>query len=211
MAASACLTLPPGLGRLVAEPIEARARAPRRQESALHDDDTADVEAARRGDHDAFARLVDRHTPAVTRLMRRFTRDPRQLEELVQDTFVEVHGALPRFRGDAPFLHYLRRIGTRVGYRLWTRRSRGPELVGDATRLDVAVHDGGAAARDEAEWVAAMLARLRPRDRLVLTLVYLEGCSMAEVAELTDWSLAMVKTQTHRARRRLAKILETQR
>lgn len=177
-------------------------------ESALHDDDTADVDAARGGDHDAFARLVRRHTPAVTQLMRRFTRDPLLLEELVQDAFVEVHKSLPRFRGDAPFLHYLRRIGTRVGYRFWTRRNQAPPTTSDDVLAEVATDDRRPAAHDDAEWVHATLARLQPRDRLVLTLVYLEGCSMAEVAELTEWSVAMAKTQAHRARKRLAALLE---
>jgi RNA polymerase sigma-70 factor, ECF subfamily len=41
-----------------------------------------------------------------------------------------------------------------------------------------------------------------------LTLFYLEGCAVAEIAELTGWSQTMVKVQTHRARNRLKKLLE---
>jgi RNA polymerase sigma-70 factor (ECF subfamily) len=47
------------------------------------------------------------------------------------------------------------------------------------------------------------------RDRLVLMLIYLEGCSVAEAAEATGWSRTMVKVQAHRARRRLRALLET--
>ena len=54
----------------------------------------------------------------------------------------------------------------------------------------------------------ALLARLPPRDRLVLTLIYLDGCSVAEAAELTGWSQTMTKVQAHRARKKLKKLLE---
>ncbi len=175
----------------------------------VDDDDALDVQAARRGDHDAFARLVTRHTPTVTRLMQRFTREPGMLEELVQDTFVEVHGSLARFRGDAPFVHYLRRIGTRVGYRFWTARRRAVGTVSDEALVELAV-DGERGVRDDAEWVHAWLARLSPRDRLVLTLVYLEDCTMVEAAKLAGWSVAMTKVQAHRARKRLARLMENE-
>lgn len=172
------------------------------------DDDEADVRAARSGDDDAFARLVARHTPAVASLVRRFTRDPLRLEELVQDTFVEAHRGLHGFAGDAPLVHWLRRIGTRVGYRFWTRHRREQATVSEVDLDRVPVDDPTAGALEAAEWVHALLARLRPRDRLVLTLVHLEDCTMAEVAALTGWSLSMVKVQAHRARKRLAAVME---
>ena len=53
-----------------------------------------------------------------------------------------------------------------------------------------------------------LLAKLRPRDRLVLTLMYLEGLSMKEIAETTGWSVAMVKVQAHRARKRMRALSE---
>jgi RNA polymerase sigma-70 factor (ECF subfamily) len=58
-----------------------------------------------------------------------------------------------------------------------------------------------------AEAVHETLAQLRPRDRLVLTLMYLEEHSVAEVADLTGWSETMVKVQAWRAKRKLRKLL----
>ena len=55
--------------------------------------------------------------------------------------------------------------------------------------------------------VHAALAKLAPHDRLVLTLFYLEGCAVAEIARLTGWSQTMVKVQAFRARNRLKKLL----
>ncbi len=59
------------------------------------------------------------------------------------------------------------------------------------------------------EEVAVALEQLAPRDRLVLTLLYLESRSVAEAADLAGWSETMVKVQAHRARKRLRKLLET--
>jgi RNA polymerase sigma-70 factor (ECF subfamily) len=56
--------------------------------------------------------------------------------------------------------------------------------------------------------VHQVLAQLPPRDRLVLTLIYLQGCSVAETSDRTGWSQTMVKVQAHRARKKLKKLLE---
>lgn len=53
-----------------------------------------------------------------------------------------------------------------------------------------------------------LLAQLAPRDRLVLTLLYWDGCNVADVAQQTGWSKTMVKVQAHRARKRLRRLLE---
>jgi DNA-directed RNA polymerase specialized sigma24 family protein len=42
----------------------------------------------------------------------------------------------------------------------------------------------------------------------VLTLIYLDGCSVAEAAEQAGWSQTMTKVQAHRARKKLKKLLE---
>ena len=153
----------------------------------------ADVQVATGGDGDAYSRIIRRYQDSLARRMIRFTRDPRMIEELVHDVFVEAYFALPGYRGDAPFEHWLQRIATRVGYRFWTRRGREPAAI------DVHLHDLPAdsdeSARDSAEEVAVVLAKLAPRDRLILTLLYLESRSVAEAADLAGWSETMVKVQ----------------
>ena len=66
----------------------------------------------------------------------------------------------------------------------------------------------GYSAGEAGELVHRALATLAPRDRLVLTLMHLEGQSVAEVAGSTGWSATMVKVQAWRARARLKKALE---
>ena len=184
----------------------ARAVAPGVTDAA----DRADIAASLNGDGGAFAQLVERHQQAVAQLMRRFARDRSVHEALVQDTFVEAWQSLASFRGDAPFLHWLRVLGTRVGYRHWRAAARNrPVAAASPELLDSlpAAADGTRAAAEAAEIVHALLARCSPRDRLVLTLLHLEGLSVQEIAALTGWSRVMVKVQAHRARRRLLALL----
>ena len=173
--------------------------------------DWADVQASQGGDHEAYARLVRRHQQTIAAYMWRFTRQRLTWEELVHDVFVEAYLGLRGYQGRAPFLHWLRRIATRVGYRYWKRRRRQDrerpleEAAGDAA---VARDDGVEANRQAAEVVHRLLARLAPRDRLVMTLMYLEQCTTAEIAQRTGWSESLVKVQAFRARRRLRRICE---
>ncbi len=170
--------------------------------------DWVDIQASLRGDGGAYARLVRRHQQDIAERMWRFTRDAAEHEELVQDVFVEAYFSLPRFRGDAPFAHWLHVIATRVGYRFWKRRARRRE------RRSVSLDDCEAAARPDApaseaaELAHRLLAGLRPKDRLVLTLLYLEGRSVAETAALTGWSESAVKVRAFRARERLRAAFE---
>jgi hypothetical protein len=79
-----------------------------------------DIRRSRRGDSDAYRRLIERHQEHVGRILWRFSRDRLVHEELVQDVFVEAYMSLSSYRAKAPFAHWLSRIATRVGYRYWT-------------------------------------------------------------------------------------------
>lgn len=171
------------------------------------DGDAADVRLAQAGDEDAFARLVGRHQAAVAAQMWRFSRQPREHAELVQDVFVNAWRSLNGYRAQAPFLHWLRKIAVRTGYAFWqARTARQVEVEWNEQVAEPLVDD-----RDSTEAAAravhAVLAELPPRDRMVLTLIYLDGHSLAEAAELLGWSLALVKVQAWRARGKLKKRL----
>ena len=174
--------------------------------------ETDDVARARNGDGAAFRRIVEQHQREIGRLMWRFSRDPARHAELVQDVFVQAYMGLNGYRERGPFGHWLRKIAVRVGYAHWRRekKERHPPLNDSATAL--LAHDPEPhGAREAAEMVHRALAALPPRDRLVLTLLHLEERSVAEIAEMTGWSRAMVKVQAWRARNKMKRLLETSR
>lgn len=172
--------------------------------------DAADIRDSLAGDGEAFRRLVERYQQPIADYMWRFTRDRRQWEELVQDVFVEGYLSLASYSAKAPLLHWLKRIATRVGYRFWKngQRRRVEATWTEEADLLTSTDEAVGSAQDAAELVQQILAELAPRDRLVMTLTYLEQRNVAEVAELTGWNKSMVKVQLHRARKRLAKICE---
>jgi RNA polymerase sigma-70 factor (ECF subfamily) len=162
--------------------------------------DLADVAAALAGDASAYGRIVRRHQDHVARRMGRFTRDRGVVKELVHEVFVQAWFSLHRYRGDAPLDHWLQPIATRVGYRYWKaqakRRTQPIEAASDAIAPSTADHG-----------LLDLVDRLPPRDRLALTLLYVDGLSVAEAAEQAGWSQTMVKVQAFRARGKLKQLI----
>jgi RNA polymerase sigma-70 factor (ECF subfamily) len=97
-----------------------------------------------------------------------------------------------------------------VGYRHWESQERQKRHVQieEAAPAHAAAGDRAADPAKAAGLLHALLARLATEDRLVLTLMYFDGCDLREVAERTGWNRAAAAMRAHRARRRLKKIIE---
>ena len=163
------------------------------------------------GDEDSYVRLVRRYETQITRLMWRFSRDPAVCEELVQDVFVEAYYSLKSYRGKAPLIHWLRKIGVRVGYRYWKEQAKAKAAVPlqDFDMVETEQADDVDPA-EAAEILHALLARLPADDRLVLTLMYFEQDSTKDIATRMGWTRARVKMRAHRARKKLKTIAESE-
>ena len=174
--------------------------------------DEALVSAALDGNDDAFAELVRRHRRRVFATAARFARDDHQLDDICQEVFVRVFRNLGKFRGDAPFEHWLARITVSACYDFLRKERRVREQVPlDAVEYEVrdftidAAIDVGRAR----ELLAFAMRRLAPDEQLIVTLCEIEERSVREVAAITGWSESNVKVRAFRARQNLRKILET--
>ena len=168
--------------------------------------DIEDIEQTLQGRGDAYARLVARYQGEIGQWLWRFSRDRTVWEELVQSVFVEAYLHLARFRREAPFLHWLRKIATRVGYHHWQVQARQRRRNVQSLEIDPAMTapaEDVSETQDEVAMLHVLLNRLPPRDRLVLTLLHIEERSVAETAQLVGWSQVMVKVQAFRARKKL--------
>ena len=173
--------------------------------------DTSLISSACSGDGNAFRKIVESFQATIGAQMRRFSRDPNAVDTLVHDVFVEAFMSLSSYKAKSPFEHWLRRIAVRVGYRYWRTEARDKRRL-EKLREEAATfpstteppHD----AKDAYEQLHVVLSQLAPRDRLVLTLLYWDGLSVSEAAELAGWTQSLVKVQAHRARKRLRKLLE---
>ena len=80
----------------------------------MENTDWDDIQECLHGKDEAFERLVRRYEGQIAKVMWRFSRDHAVCERLVQDVFVEAYFSLKGFKRRAPFLHWLKRIGTRA-------------------------------------------------------------------------------------------------
>lgn len=166
------------------------------------------------GNDRAFAQLVSRHKRQVFSLAARFARDNGELDDICQDVFIKVFENLRSFRSDAPFKHWLARITVRTCYDVLRKRKRQfLQMQVNSLRFDI--RDRSIEARQAAdqarEFIEWGLSKLRPPERLVISLLELEEKTVSEIAGLTGWSQANVRVRAHRARHRLKKILEESR
>jgi RNA polymerase sigma-70 factor (ECF subfamily) len=181
--------------------------------------DDALVAAIAAGDETAFEQLFERHRRHVARVGGRFFAQREQIEEIIQDSFTKAYFALGTYHGThaASFKAWLTQIAVNSCYDQLRRTRRRPEhtlelndneghqLATELRAMDAASDvERTAVSRDLAE---KLLARLRPDDRMVLTLLDVEGFSVAEIAETTKWSVSKVKVRAHRARAHLRKVL----
>jgi len=174
--------------------------------------DEALVTAALGGDDDAFAELVGRHKRRVFGTAARFARDNHQLDDIAQEVFVRAFRNLGKFRGDAPFAHWLARITVSACYDFLRKERRVREQVSlDAAILEMPDpgSDAALATSRAREVLDFALRRLTPEERLIITLAEIEERPMKEIAELTGWSESNVKVRAFRARQNLKRILET--
>jgi RNA polymerase sigma-70 factor (ECF subfamily) len=163
------------------------------------------------GNNDACADLLKRHEKRIGKLMWRFSRDRTAHAELVQEAIVQAYLSLPRYKPTGvPFEHWLARIATRVGYQFWKSQSRSRRMTPLTEAIDVPVNQEFEASDPSmaARMLHQLLALLPPADRLVLTLMYFEECSIKEIAQRAGWNSAMVKMRAYRARNRLKAIIE---
>jgi RNA polymerase sigma-70 factor (ECF subfamily) len=169
------------------------------------------VDATLAGDDGAFAELARRHKGRVFGVAARFARDHAELDDICQDVFVQAYFKLRQFRRDSPFEHWLLRIATFKCYDFLRKRRREGPLISVDAMLESG-HEPSApnasAPHPDVDRLHAALARLAPKERLVITLLELEDRSVQEVAELTGWSPANVKVRAFRARAALRELME---
>jgi RNA polymerase sigma-70 factor (ECF subfamily) len=167
-----------------------------------------DLELARRaagGDRGAQRTLFLAQRTHVHRVLFRILGSNRDLEDLLQDSFIEILRALPSFRGDSSLARWCQTIATRVAYLAISRRR--PPTIELALVEDFVPADADLArqvqSRQAARRLYAALDHIEPKQRIAFALMVIDGKSLAEVAAITDSSVVAIKTRVWRARREL--------
>jgi RNA polymerase sigma-70 factor, ECF subfamily len=170
------------------------------------------VAAAKAGRQDAFAEIVERHSPVVYNLALRLVKDPHEAEEVLQETFISAFKALPKFEGRSQLGTWLYRIGYNAA--LMRLRKRRPPT--DSLDEPVTTEEGDSLPRELVDWgsipddlllnrelrtvLDAALDTLPESLRTVFVLRDIEGLSTAETAAALGLTETNTKVRLHRAR-----------
>ena len=203
-----------------------------------HGEDQALVAALCRGDADAFATLVDRHSPAMIRVAMAYVPTRAAAEEAVQETWIGVMRGIDGFEGRASLKTWIFRILTNVAMRSGARERRSmpfsalaeAENTGepsvDPDRFLPADHElfpghwaimparwptpeEGLLAGETREVITAAIAELPAAQRTVIALRDVEGWTSEEVCEALEISAGNQRILLHRARSRVRNAIES--
>jgi RNA polymerase sigma-70 factor, ECF subfamily len=163
------------------------------------------LEQAKAGDLEAFAEFVRTFERRIRAVLYRMLDDARDIDEAVQDTFVQAWRNLERFRGDAAPYTWLYRIAVNEAL---MRRRRKTLPTTELQETTVADGEDAFAAADTHAFLIDRLRQLPPEYRAAVVLRDLEGLSNKEVAQALDISLAAAKSRIHRGRMQLREELE---
>jgi len=184
---------------------------------AVEPEDRDLVEAVRAGDTASFEVLIRKYQPRIFATVRRYARREEEIEDIVQEIFIKAYQKLATFRGDAPFEHWLMRLAVRTCYDFLRAHRRNREQrfsdLSDAEDdwLERFVAEPGHAPEDAdaaRALVNRLLEMLSPKARLIINLLEIEERSVKEIAELTGWSVPLVKVRAFRARAEMRKCLQ---
>jgi RNA polymerase sigma-70 factor (ECF subfamily) len=168
------------------------------------------VQATLAGEPSAFSALFSRHADRVFALATRILGYVDGRNDVVQETFLQLHRALPSFRGDSQLSTFLYRIAVRVALHQG-RRSRKAAQREAAGELDDLASDASLADRTEVRQelarAIALLDSLSQERRVAFVLVCLEGLTYDESAEVLGISADAVKQRVLRARADLKELI----
>jgi RNA polymerase sigma-70 factor, ECF subfamily len=177
------------------------------------------VARVRQGDEAAARDLLAHLHPLVLKLVRAHLPRRTAEEDMLQAVFVKVFTRLDQYSGIVPLEHWVSRIAINTCIHQISKERVRPEIRhADLSEEEEKVVQTLAVSAEELEpshsiasheLVTKLLDTLSPADRMVITLMHLEGCSVEEVRQKTGWSKSLIKVRAFRARRKLRKQLES--
>lgn len=171
------------------------------------------IARATAGDQAAFGTLVERYQNAVYNLAYRMLGIPEEAEDAAQEIFVRIYRQLARYDTERKFSTWVLTIAT--NYCIDQLRRRRMLLVPleniiPWARARETGPEGEALNRESRDEIQRLLRELPEKYRAVLILRYWQDLSCAEIAEILKLPEGTVKTQLHRARKALGRLIAKQ-
>jgi RNA polymerase sigma-70 factor (ECF subfamily) len=176
------------------------------------------VPAALRHDEEASRELVRRLYPLVAKMVRSHRPRRTSEEDLCQMIFVKVFQKLGQFSGKVPLEHWVSRIAVNTCLSQIESERVRPELRhADLSEEEAAVVENLAISSEELapdrqfasrQLVEHLLEILKPAERIVIDLLYLQGRTVEETHQITGIGVAAIKVRAFRARQKMKAQLE---
>jgi RNA polymerase sigma-70 factor, ECF subfamily len=169
------------------------------------------VRRVQRGEKAAFDLLVLKYQHKVAKLVARFVRDRREVEDVTQEAFIKAYRAIGGFRGESAFYTWLYRIAVNTAKNYLESLGRRPpstdvemenaEFVESADGLREQATPERQLLTDEIAATVNRVIEALPGDlRTAITLREIEGMSYEEIAEVMDCPIGTVRSRIFRAR-----------
>jgi len=178
--------------------------------AAAYVEDVLLVDRCLTGESAATRELFKRHRGRVHACLFRVLGSNRDMDDLLQDAFLQVFQSLRGYRAEASLATWIDRVAVRCAYRYLTQRGRRVQT----DVLDDDAHPAGVEgtsarrqlARDGVKRLYEALDELSPAARLAFTLHEIDGRPLAEVADLVGASVTATKLRVWRARKRIESV-----
>src|SRR5215471_10902322 len=167
-----------------------------------------------KGDHNAYAMLVDRYKSYVFTLTLRFTKNREDAEEVSQDIFIKAYRSLADFKGTAKFSTWLYTIVNTTCITFLRKKRLDIRSLDDEKTFEVAdSQDSGFQAnvvetKSRQSMVNQAISMLSPDDAEIITLFYKNEQSLEEISQILGLEVNTAKVRLHRARGRLKEKME---
>lgn len=171
----------------------------------MYQTDEKTLELCRRGDKEAFRTVVTAYRQMVFGVALRILGDHEDAKDIVQETFVRMWQGFSSFRSDQSLTTWIYTIATRLCIDALRKSSRTARMPDDADALTRITESGDEPERQAenselASLVRALAGQLSPKQRMVFTLICLEGLDTEQVSAITGLSAGKIKNNLHMAK-----------
>lgn len=168
------------------------------------------VARAQEGDPAALSEIVRAEGPRVARLLTRILGPRQDLEDLVQNVFLEMCRALPRFKGNSQFSTFVGGITVRVARRAMrpTAYDRTKTVLEEEPASAGKSLDEQALLREQMRRLHRSLERLSEKKRIAIVLYAFEGMSVEEIAQTMGATVFATRARIQYAKKELKKRAE---
>lgn len=176
------------------------------------DKDISLINRILRGETPAYRELVNRHKDYAFTIAYRILNSREDAEEAAQDAFVRAFNALPNFNRESKFTTWFYRIIINAALTIQQKKKLLTEDITDS-RSEVHILRGADSTeslkrKEQRFYIQQALKQLSPDDVTMITLFYLKEHSLEEIAEIVSIETNTVKVKLHRARKRLADVMQ---